>query len=320
MKDEPLVSVIVPAFNAGHCLAESLRSVQAQTYGRLEVLVVDAGSADDTYEVAQDFAAKDARFLALHHDTDPGLPASRNTALSRARGELIAFLDADDIWFPQKTAAQVELLRQDPRANLLFTNYWVWDGVQDLFRRYEDRAKFPEHDVSRRLCYFNLFATSSVLVKRDTLDRVGFFDPEIRAAEDWDLWLRIAETGLWARGLWEPQLRYRLWAGNASKNTVKTTSYVVRLLEKALTRPQPTARWRHYRRSLQIARGNLEFAQARARLATDPGVLTGAAWRAWRRCPWRLKWLLWYAGLIWPSSLGGAVFARQVRQKVCSKW
>jgi len=172
MTSSPLVSVIVPAYNAEAFLDAALASAQCQTYRRLEVLVVDDGSQDQTYPIARRWAQQDKRFVALQHEVNQGLPSTRNTALRHAKGELVAFLDADDIWLPDKVALQVDLLREDPRANILFTNYWIWDGEKDLFLRYSNFKKFPEGDVSRRLYYWSQFGISSVMVKRETLDAV----------------------------------------------------------------------------------------------------------------------------------------------------
>jgi glycosyltransferase involved in cell wall biosynthesis len=260
------------------------------------------------------------RFTALRHPANVGLPSTRNTAIKRSTGEWIAFLDADDVWLPDKIASQIELLRQDDRTNLLYTNYWIWDGENDLGLRYSGPHKMPDGAAARRLYYWNPFGISSVMVKREALDAVGNFDPKLLAVEDWDLWLRIAETGLRARGVPTPQLRYRVWAGSMMKNTARMTDYIVRVLEKALTRPQPPERLRHYLRSLQIARGNFEFAKARAMITAQPQYLPAAAWRAWRHCPRRLKWLLWYLALVWPRSLGGGWSSRMVHRKICSKW
>jgi len=94
------------------------------------VIVVDDGSTDRTGEIAQRFVEKDARFILLRQK-NAGECVARNVALERARGEWIAFLDADDVWLSKKLAAQLDLLKQEPRANLLFTDYFSWDGQND---------------------------------------------------------------------------------------------------------------------------------------------------------------------------------------------
>jgi hypothetical protein len=161
---------------------------------------------------------------------------------------------------------------------------------------------------------------SSVLVKRSTLDQVGEFDPNVAPAEDWDLWLRIAEQGMNACGINNPLLRYRVWSGNASKNSVRMMQSNVLVLEKRLQASHNSARQREYARALQIARGNFELAVASGKIATMPHEAAEAIGRAWRHCPTRLKWFLWYIGASWPACLGGTAWHRRIYRTIQSKW
>ena len=311
----PLVSVIVPACNAEKVLGDALASAQQQTYRELEIIVVDDGSTDGTGEVARRFAAADGR-IRLLQQANGGSAAARNAALGNAHGEWIAFLDADDVWLPTKIESQLRLWQSDPAANFLFANYWNWDGQRDISVQYSRRRKFPKGNVLRELIYWGLFRTSTVMVRRETLDRAGLFDPELRNVHDWDLWLRIGETGFWARGVWEPQVRYRIWEKNASANRVNIARFVVRTLEKALARPQPAARLRHYRRAWRIARAQLELMQAQSLVSSAPDAVPAAVLRAWRCYPRRLKWLMRYLALVWPDALGGRWTSAAVRKKL----
>lgn len=311
----PRITIIIPAFNAESFLAETLASVQRQTFRAFEAIVVDDGSADRTGEIARQFAEQDGRFVLLRQ-THAGEAAARNLALKRARGEWVAFLDADDVWLPEKLAAQLDLLAEEPRANLLFTDCFLWDGRNDFDRRYANPHKFPDGDASRRLIYFDLFATSTVMLKREMVDAVGWFDAELPPAEDWDLWLRVAERGLCVKGVQRPMARYRSWPGQISRDKVRMCKANVRVLEKALARPQSALRRRAYQRSLRIARGNLELASARPLIETQPRAVPAAALRAWRHCPIRLKWLLWYIAALWP----GSPWAEIVYSKMRRKW
>jgi glycosyltransferase involved in cell wall biosynthesis len=135
------VSIVTPFLNPGPFLREAVESVLAQTYGAWELLLVDDGSTDGSTEVAQAFAtAHPERIRYLAHDggANRGASASRNLATRRARGELIAFLDADDVYLPDKLAAQVPLLDAHPGAGMLYagTEYWYgWTGRPDDRRR-----------------------------------------------------------------------------------------------------------------------------------------------------------------------------------------
>jgi glycosyltransferase involved in cell wall biosynthesis len=299
-------------------LDTSLASAAAQTYSNLEVIVVNNGSSDETPQIAQCWAEKDSRFISVRQ-TGIGVSAARNTGLAHAKGELIAFLDADDVWFPEKLARQMDLLKANPQANFLFSNYYLWDGNRDLGLRYRKLKYFPQGDMHTKLIYWNLFGASSVLIKRETIDQVGQFDLTLPAAEDWDLWLRIAEAGLKAYGIWEPLWRSRIWSGNASHQTIKIADCVVRVLEKTLSR-SAGASWRHdVERSLQIARGSLELAKVRPLIETQPSAVPAAIWRAWRMNPRQIKWLLRWGCTIWPQVLGGAFTSAYAHRKLREK-
>ncbi len=311
MNTHPLVSIVIPAFNAEKVLVDALDSVRGQTYTRWEALVVDDGSTDRTAQVAEEYAGADPR-IRLLQQANAGSAIARNTALKEARGELIAFLDADDMWFATKLERQVQLVRADPGANFFFTNYWVWNGCNDRSLRYATRGEFPEGDLLEQLYCKNVFGTSTVMVRRETLEHVGFFDPELRHVHDWDLWLRIAEMGGRTRGVWKPQARYRIWPGNVTANRVRNATYAVRVLEKAAARAQTDERVRHSRRGLRIARARLELAGAQSHIVDAPDTVAPAVLRAWRCYPRHTKWLVRYVGLVWPTALGGSWTSRMV--------
>ena len=310
----PRISIIIPAYNVEPLLSETLTSVQQQSFREFEVIMVDDGSTDRTGEIARQFVEKDARFNLLRQ-TNAGPAAANNVALKQARGEWVAFLEADDIWLPEKLAAQLDLLEQEPRANLLFTDHFLWNGRKDCDRRYSNPDKFPDRDAGWRLIFFNLFCTSTVMIKREMLNLVGLFDVELPMGQDWDLWLRIAERGLCAKGVRQPMARYRIWPGQISRNTIRMCECDIRVLEKALARPQCPSCRRAYKRSLQIARGNLELARVRPLIETQPGAVPSAALRAWLHCPIRLKWLLWYFATLWPNSPWAKVVYRKIQRR-----
>ena len=250
MHDAPLVSVVVPVHNGAAVLSDALASVRLQTFRNFEAIVVDDGSTDDSHALAQKFADEDPRIKVLRQPNG-GVSAARNAAIARARGEFIAFLDADDVWLPGKLAAQIDLARREPGAGLFFSDYFFWDGQNDLGRRYNNPDKFPDGDTSQRLIFFNLFGTSTVMVRSQTLKAAGLFDSGLQTAEDWGLWLRIAGLGICAKGVRQPLARYRLWPGNASLDTIRMCEANVRVLEMVLARPQWATWHRKCVRSLQ---------------------------------------------------------------------
>jgi glycosyltransferase involved in cell wall biosynthesis len=300
-------------------LPEALASLSSQAYRDFEAIVVDDESGDSTFGIAEDQARRDARFIALRLERNAGSAAARNRGLQCARGEWIAFLDADDVWMPEKLSSQVEQFRRHPESNFLFTNFWKWDGGQELKLGYTKPRKFPE-GCPRSFWFGNLYFTSTVMVPREALAEAGGFDPELRMGQDWDLWLRVAERGLRARGVWEPQMRYRVWDGNITRNKILQAEYDVRILEKALMRPQPPAQRRIYRQSLRAARSNLALARIRPMLETQPEAVPRAVFEAWRLSPLRLRWLLRYLATLWPKPLGGAALSSVVHRRIRTKW
>lgn len=319
MSSQPLISIVIPAFNAASVLDDALRSIQHQQYRHFEAIVIDDGSTDDTASVVRHFVAQDRRFV-LVQQPNRGISAARNAGLAAARGEWIAFLDADDTWFPDKLTRQVQCVHDFPEVDFIFSNYHQWDGQNDLRLRYAAHKHFPMGDFTRLLIRFNLLGTLTVMVRQDVMSRVGQFDPELALAEDWDMWLRLAEAGCRVRRIREPLARCRIWPGNTSKQKLRMAQATVRVLEKRLAHCRLDT-WRGpYQQSLAIARGHLEFAAVRPLLDTRPESLPPAALRAWRAYPWRLKWLVWYMAVRCPDFLGGNFLTRIVHRNIKARW
>jgi glycosyltransferase involved in cell wall biosynthesis len=313
------ISIVIPAFNCGSVLAETLESVRAQTFRDFEVVIVDDGSTDDTAQVVRRFCKMDSRF-SLIQQSNGGASVARNVGVQRARGEWIAFLDGDDVWLSEKLERQMELSRQDTRANLLFTNYYKWDGRRDLFTTYAADKPLPEGDTLEQLIFKYLYHTSTVVVRRQTLLDAGPFDAGLKLSEDWDIWLRIAESGIWARGIREPLVRYRRWPGsNSMRNRLKPIEYTVRMLEKhicAARRPDLLPLYRH---SLADVNSFYNAVCMRMAVENDPAALRDLVRHMW----WwkrRLKWLGWYLCLKWPSWFGGRTIHRYILRKMKAIW
>jgi glycosyltransferase involved in cell wall biosynthesis len=320
MLKTPLVSVVMPAFNAARFIEQTLESARCQTFQDFEVLVVDDGSTDDTAAVAQKFCETDARFQLLRRSHN-GLSATRNAGIERTRGEFIAFLDADDVWSPEKLECQMALFRADPRVNFSYTNFHFWDGQLDLEIYYRANRPLPDCDAARQLIFANVYCISTVVTKRELFDKAGVFDTALLdGCEDWDLWLRLAEHGLYARGTHKPLARYRRWPGNMSNKKLKMAENDVRVLKKNLLATRRPELRPLYRQSLNFARGKLELARARPLVETAPDFVPAAVWRAWRFHPQRLKWLMWYLLAAWPKFLGGNKTARIVHRKLVQKF
>lgn len=191
MSDLPLVSVIVPAFQAERFVADAVRSILSQSWRRVEAIVVNDGSSDRTGDVVDALARQDTRVRPVHQ-ANTGLPGARNAGLDVARGTMIAFLDADDRITPDKLARQVAALRAAPEVGLIYGDHRAVrdaDGATFEVRRGEPPLPFAE-----LLVYRNWFAPMAPLLRRSLIDRVGGFDETFDAAEDWDYWYRCAQV------------------------------------------------------------------------------------------------------------------------------
>jgi len=180
----PLVSVIIPTFNRGYCVAESIRSVLAQ--GELELIVVNDGSKDATAKELASFPTIQIINLAENH----GVSYARNKGLERARGSLICFLDSDDLWEEGKLKAQVQWMQLHPECMAVYTDeIWIRNGV-----RVNPMKKHQKYsgDIFRQSLSLCIVSPSSVMLRKSVLDEVGGFDELMPVCEDYDLWLRIA--------------------------------------------------------------------------------------------------------------------------------
>ena len=234
----PLVSVVMPAFNAERYIAAAMDSVLAQTWDKLELFVVDDGSTDGTAHVARQIAARDGR-VRYHWQENRNQGAARNAGLGRAAGELVAFMDADDLWLPDKLRAQIGVL-ETQRADVVFTDADLFadePGVPlpaGMFGR--DTGRLEGTAMFGRCVRRNAIPLFSVLVRKTWLDRVGGFveDPAVKGVEDWELWLRLARAGAVFYGMPERLVRYRCHPAQTSRRVAPMRDATLRVLEEYL--------------------------------------------------------------------------------------
>ena len=255
MSSRPLISIIIPAFNAASVLGDTLRSVQQQQYPYFEALVVDDGSADETAAVARHFVEQDQRFVLLQQP-NRGVAAARNAGLAAARGEMDRLSGCRRHMVCREAGPSDSVPSRLPRSGFdLQQLLHVGRTERPAIALCESRQHFRMSDFPHLLTRFNLLGTSTVMVRRDLMSRVGPFDPELSLAQDWDMWLRLAEAGCQTRRIREPLARYRVWPGNASNQTLRMAQSTVWVLQKRLIHCRLEEWRRSYRRSLAIAEG-----------------------------------------------------------------
>jgi glycosyltransferase involved in cell wall biosynthesis len=182
----PRISVVIPTYNCAHFLGEAIESVRVQGWAGLEIVVVDDGSTDGTGALLSSLRGPD---LVVLRQENCGPASARNAGIRRSTGDWIAFLDADDLWLPGKLRGQFDALSARPNAAFSFT-----DAIVRNSSGRETVVASPDGDILWSLLAGPRFGVGSVLVRRDRLDRIGFFDPALRMGEDWDMWLRLAAS------------------------------------------------------------------------------------------------------------------------------
>lgn len=233
-----LVSVVVPVFNGARYLAESLDSALAQDYPQVEVIVVDDGSTDATPEVLARYGDR----VRVIRQPNQGAAVARNAALRVARGEYLAFLDADDRWLPHKLRIQIAHLRRNPQVDLVYSSWSVVERSDpqalDIVgpEPREEDAIDPGGSgwIYNALLLDCIVHTTTVVMRRRLLDAVGLFDPELRRGQDYDFWLRASRVTP-IHKLAAVLSIYRLHDANSTRDPVPI-NYSGEILQRALQR------------------------------------------------------------------------------------
>jgi glycosyltransferase involved in cell wall biosynthesis len=184
----PTVSVIVPAYNAEKTILETIQSIRAQTFSDFELIVINDGSSDRTVELLS--TINDPRLKVSSYENG-GLPVARNRGIQRATGEFITFIDADDLWKPDKLEAQLKALQEYPEAGVVYSWTAFIDENSNFLYAWE--PLYWRGNVYPRLLIRNFISSgSNLLVRRQFIQAAGEFDPNLKSVEDWDYYLRLA--------------------------------------------------------------------------------------------------------------------------------
>ena len=315
---QPLVSVIVPVYNGQNHLAQALESALSQDYPNKEVIVVNDGSTDGTAEVLRSFGDR----IHAINQSNGGPPKARNAGLNAARGEYIAFLDADDVWLQGKLSAQVAHLQSNPQDGACCFRWHVWPADADGQFRQPDFAAHPigpvQVDAQKsgwlygRLLFDCELLTTTVMLRASTARAVGEFDVGLRCGEDYDYWLRLSQTATISR-LEPAGALYRVVEGSVSRSARRENDELV-VIRRAVQRYGLTdpggmqvdeTRLRNRIRALVFQHGYLHLHRG------DPAIALTAFKEGLRGQPWRPK--LWLLALVaWFKS------GRQARETATS--
>jgi len=248
----PIVSVIIPAYNHAKYILEALDSVLGQSFKDFEVIVVNDGSPDNTAEVL--LPLRESGRIRYYEQPNGGQASARNHGLREARGEYIAYLDDDDLWPADKLGWQVEILRNDPE---LFVVYGKCGNVGAESICGADIELCPTGMIYEELSKGNpIRSPGQALIRMDALRNIGGFDVDIKGADDWDLWIRLAEKGRFEYD-GRTALLYRTHDRNASSNY--WTMYVngMRVVRKHYGNVQDSEEQKRYRLAVTWLKSSL---------------------------------------------------------------
>lgn len=251
---DPLVSVVIPAHNAEAYIEAAVDSVLAQRFRDFELIVVDDGSSDSTAHRLVAYGGS----LRCIRQPNSGVSRARNRGIDASRGRLVAFLDADDAWLPEKLGRQASLLATRSDCRACYTAVIVADGMLRPLAVERD----PEGGVTalKLLLHGNIVpgSASSMLCERDLLVETGTFDPALSLCADWDMWLRLAAQTKFA-GVDEPLVVYRRTPGSMSADPRVLERDTLALLAKAFSvrdAPGPDIRTRVYGYQYRVLSGS----------------------------------------------------------------
>jgi hypothetical protein len=229
---KPRVSVIMPSYNTAHMIADSLDSVLLQTFSDFEIIVVNDGSPDTT-ELERVLVPYRGKIVYIKHENKRAAGA-RNTAIVQARGEFLAFLDSDDIWFPDHLASQMQLFEETPAPDLVYCNC-LSVGRQE--RPQDFMSRCPSHGPATFLSLVEercQIPISTVVARKSALVRAGLFDETVAQCDDYDMWLRAAFHG--AKISYTQRVQARLTdgrPGSLGASRVKMAEAAWKILQKA---------------------------------------------------------------------------------------
>lgn len=236
----PTVSIVMCAYNAAPFIADTLRSVMAQTFQDFEVIVVNDGSTDNTEDVIASFPSAAQQLIYLKQE-NKGPAAARNTGLQKARGRYVAILDSDDIWMPTYLETMVSLMQSNPTVDLYYPNAIFFGGTHLDGLIYQEFRPSSEPVTLEKFLKRECHVFISCIFKREILDQVGLFDERLRGSEDFDLWLRMLQHGYQFAFTREILVQYRAQPNSLSAGSAGFLQQVIAALRKFQSSAQATS-------------------------------------------------------------------------------
>ncbi len=225
------VSVVIPSYNSAAFLPDAVESVLKQDYKNIEVIVINDGSTDDTEKVMKPFF-KNKRVRYLYQENS-GQAAARNKGIRICTGDYVAFLDADDLWTPNKLSLQLPVFNLSATIGVVYTNVAHIDVNGNRIQ--SPRRQFHNGFITDKLLIDNFVTGMASIVKKQCFDEIGLFDETLPMGVDWDLWLRIS-TRYEFHFLNKVTYLYRQWDGQMSKNFLTRYECAIRIMDNFLSK------------------------------------------------------------------------------------
>jgi len=218
------ISTIITCFNGAAFVADAIASIRRQAIPVAEIVVIDDGSTDDTAAVIASLAGDD---LFYHAQANQGLPGARNAGLEQSSGDLITFLDYDDVWTDNKLAIQVPLLQAQPELGMVVG----YAQTMRLVKQLDGQTAFEPYDAPAPALSMN-----GAVIHREVFERVGRFDPEQKYCDDWDWYMRARELGVRIKIHEDVVHYYRRHEHNMTNNVEVGNQHTLMMLKKSLER------------------------------------------------------------------------------------
>lgn len=228
MKNDPLISIVMPAYNATSFIAESIASVREQSYRNWELLVIDDGSKDGTPALVEEFQKTDDRIRFHPLPVNQGAGFARNVGIKASEGDYIAFLDADDLWKPLKLETQLKFMKEHDLA----VSYSSYELIDEQGKNLNLMVQALEILSFSKLLRANYVGNLTGMYNVKKIGKI--YNPPIRKRQDWAMWLQALKEGGEAKGILEPLAKYRVRKDSISRNKLEMLQYNYRVYRKVL--------------------------------------------------------------------------------------
>jgi len=271
----PLISVVIPAYNAESYIQSTLDSVFNQTYQNIEVIVVDDGSNDSTQSILNAYPHN----VVVIKTENKGVSHARNIGIEKAKGEWIAFVDSDDLWLPSKLEKQLSSLGSCEWSHC--DSLYIGENQSGDVKR-SDYSHIPRGNVFEELIVENFITTSSVLIKKSLLNQYGKFDETLTCLEDWKLWIDISHENPIAY-CDKSLLEYRVYSGSTSRKARSVMPIHIELIDQIFKALPSSTHYKKLKNKAKIK--SLTICSYIAEEAQDYRFSLYCSYKAWTEAP-----------------------------------